>query len=109
VREGNELYIYSGGYGIQKMIDSGRVTVPLRTWKIIVVLPAGENDLERINDSTRVIAVDMPNSNNEIGKNDDWKNFRVCVDDIERKTGFDFLSNVPQRIQSRIEKIIDSK
>ncbi len=108
-RAGNELYIYSGGYGVQKMIDSGRVLAPLRTWKIIVVLPAGENDIERITDSTRVITVDMPNSNSEILKRDDWKNYRTTVAEIERKTGFDFLSNVPKKIQNVIEKIIDSQ
>ncbi|MFA6540878.1 MAG: DNA/RNA non-specific endonuclease [Bacteroidota bacterium] len=109
VKEGNELYIYSGGYGSNGFLDSGRVNVPERTWKVIVVLPAGDRDRERMTDSTRVIAVDMPNDNLLISKHDDWKAFRTTIRSVEKKTGFDFLSALPTTIQSVLELTIDRR
>lgn len=109
VKEGNELYIYSGGYGTKGFLDSGRVNIPERTWKVIVVLPSGDRDRERITDSTRVIAVDMPNDNREISRHNDWKKFRTTIDALEKKTGFDFLSALPESIQSSLEQTVDLK
>ena len=109
VKEGNELYIYSGGYGTKGFLDSGRVNIPERVWKVIVVLPSGDRDRERITDSTRVIAVDMPNDNLLIGKHDNWKKFRTAVDTVEQKTGFDFLSALPTAFQSVLEQTIDCR
>jgi endonuclease G len=107
VKQGKELYIYSGGYGSKGFLDSGRVNIPERTWKVIIVLDAGENDLKRIADSTRTIAVDMPNDNALIGKYDDWKLYRVSIDEVEQKTGFDFLSVLSDSLQTIIERRID--
>lgn len=107
VKQGKELYIYSGGYGSKGFLDSGRVNIPERTWKVIVVLDAGENDAERITESTRTIAVDMPNDNAHIGKYDDWKQFRVSIDHIEQKTGLNFLSVLGDSLQAVIERRID--
>ncbi|HEY0729192.1 MAG TPA: DNA/RNA non-specific endonuclease, partial [Pyrinomonadaceae bacterium] len=45
VSQGNELYIISGGHGLQFFIANGRVAVPAQTWKVIIVLPAGSNDV----------------------------------------------------------------
>jgi endonuclease G, mitochondrial len=106
--KGCELYIYSGGYGSQGTINSGHVTVPTYTWKVIVVLTNGDNDLSRVTTSTRVIAVWMPNSDSQISRTANWKSYRVSVDYIESQTGYDFLSNVSTSIQSTIESRVDS-
>jgi len=106
--QGNEMYIYSGGYGSQGTINSGHVLVPGRTWKVIVVLANGSSDLSRVTTSTRVIAVDMTNVNASISKTASWKTFRVSVDSIEGHTGFNFLSNVSTSIQSVIEARVDN-
>ena len=108
VTAGKELYIYSGGYGSQGTIDAGHVNVPSHTWKIIVVLDDGTNDLSRVTTTTRVIAVDMPNSDALISKTADWKTFRVSVDYLEGQTGFDFLSKVSTSIQAVIESTVDN-
>ena len=71
VDEGNEVYVIMGNHGMggtgsngtAKTIDEGRITVPANIWKVLVVLPEGENDVESINTSTRVIAIDTPNNN----------------------------------------------
>lgn len=106
VSQGNELYIISGGHGLQHFIANGRVAVPAQTWKVIVVLPVGSNDVSRVTTSTRTIAVVMPNSGS-IGS--DWRAYRVSVDQVEAITGFDFFSNVSSGIQAVIEGRIDNQ
>ncbi len=103
--QGNELYIMSGGHGISGYIASGNVAVPTTTWKVIMVLPSGSNDVSRVTASTRLIAVNMPNQN---GISTNWRDYRVSVDQIESLTGYNFFSNVPTSIQASIESTIDT-
>ena len=105
VGQGNELYIVSGGTGTQGTIAAGRVTVPTQTWKVIIVIPQGSDDVNRVTTSTRTIAVIMPNSG---AINSDWRTYRVSVDQVEALTGFDFFSNVSPSIQSVIEASVDT-
>lgn len=106
VSQGNELYIISGGQGLQHFIANGRVAVPAQTWKVIIVLPVGSNDVSRVTTSTRTIAVVMPNSGSI---NSDWRTYRVSVDQVEAITGYDFFSNVSSGIQAVIEGIVDNQ
>ena len=106
VSQGNELYVISGGHGLQHFIANGRVAVPAQTWKVIIVLPVGSNDVSRVTTSTRTIAVVMPNSGT-IGS--DWRAYRVSVDQVEAITGFDFFSNVSSGVQAVIEGVIDNQ
>lgn len=109
VRQGKELYIYGGGYGSQGFLDSSRVNIPERTWKVILVLDAGDDDLNRVTTTARTIAVDMPNNNASIGMHDDWKTFRVSIDYVESKTGFNFFSNIADNIEKVIEQRTDAE
>ena len=86
-------------------IASGKVTVPAKTWKVIIVLPAGTNDVSRVTTSTRCIAVIM---NNDNGPFNSWGTYRVSVDYIESLTGYDFFSNVSPSIQAAIESVVDN-
>ena len=105
--QGSEMYIYAGGRGEEKTIGkANKVTVPTHTWKIVVVLPQGRNDLQRIDENTRVIAVDMPNIQG-IGA-DRWQKYITTVRDIEGKTNYNFLSTVAQSVQDVIETRKDS-
>ena len=106
VSQGNELYIISGGHGLQHFIANGQVAVPAQTWKVIIVLPVGSNDVSRVTTSTRTIAVVIPNSGS-IGS--DWRAYRVSVDQVEAITGFDFFSNVSSGIQAVIEGRVDNQ
>jgi endonuclease G, mitochondrial len=106
VSQGNELYIISGGHGLQYFIANGHVAVPAQTWKVIIVLPVGSNDVSRVTTSTRTIAVVMPNSGS-IGS--DWRAYRVSVDQVEAIAGFDFFSNVSSGIQAVIEGRVDNQ
>ena len=113
--QGKEVYMICGSYGAGGTgnfgflydIDNSRVAVPAYTWKVVVVLSNGSNDLSRINNSTRVIAVSMPNENS-IGIATSWKNFRVSVDDIEAATGYDLLTNLPAAVQTVVESRVDN-
>jgi len=106
VSQGNELYIISGGVGTQFFIANGHVAVPTQTWKAIIVMTNGSNDVSRVTTSTRTIAVVVPNSGT-IGP--DWRSYRVSVDQVEGMTGFDFFSNVPAAIQAVIEARVDNQ
>ena len=106
VSQGNELYIISGGHGLQFFIANGHVAVPAQTWKVIIVLPVGSNDVSRVNTATRTIAVVVPNSGSI---NSDWRTYRVSVDQVEAITGFDFFSNVNSGIQAVIEGQVDNQ
>ncbi|MER3470120.1 MAG: DNA/RNA non-specific endonuclease [Chitinophagaceae bacterium] len=113
VNQGNELYIIAGSYGTGgtgtngtfNTINNGHVTVPNRIWKVIVVLPQGTNDLARVTTSTRVIAINTPNTNSI---STSWATYRTSVDAIESATGYNLLSNVSSSIQSVIESRVDN-
>ena len=108
VKNGNEVYVVMGSYGTggygtrgyHTSIDSGRITVPAYIWKVIVVLPNGNNDLRRIDETTRVIAVITLN-NNAVKPN--WTNYLCTVRDIESATGYNLLSKLPKTLQDAIE------
>ncbi|MBD2767509.1 DNA/RNA non-specific endonuclease [Hymenobacter sp. BT664] len=110
---GNEVYIICGSYGrggtgangFAQTLDQGRVTVPARCWKVIVVLPVGSNDATRVTASTRVIAVDTPNDNSI---STTWGAYRTSINAIEAATGYDLLSAVPASVQQVIEARVDN-
>ncbi len=114
-REGKELYIYSGGYGLggsgtqgyANRINQGRITVPERYWKVILVIDYDTDDLSRVTPETRVIAVDMPN--NQTADNKDWWEYRVSVDALEAATGLDFFQPLADDIEETIEGVVDEK
>jgi len=113
VAAGNEIYVVMGSYGSggtgssgsATTVDNGRVAVPAQIWKVIVVLPKGNNDLSRITTGTRVIAVNTPNINTI---STDWTQYICTVKDIENATGYTLLSNVPANIRSVLETVRDS-
>jgi endonuclease G len=116
VGAGNELYIISGGSGqggsgsnggTTNTIAGGKVTVPSQTWKVVVVIPVGNDDVNRVTNTTRTIAVIMPNTQGI--RNVDWKTYRVSVDQVEALTGFDFFSNVNPSTQAAIESVVDNQ
>jgi DNA/RNA endonuclease G (NUC1) len=105
---GQEIYIFAGGHGTAGTIGGGRVTVPLVTWKVALVLPNGDNDLQRINKATRTIAIVVPNQA-PLNQNAPWRQFRVTVEHVEVLTGYNFFSKVPKNTQEIIERRRDSQ
>lgn len=113
VDAGNEVYVIMGVYGVggtgskgfAETINNGNITVPNRIWKVIVVIPQGNNDLARVSAGTRVIAIDTPNDN---GINSAWGNYRVSVDAIEAATGYNLLSELGDVIENSLESGVDN-
>lgn len=116
INSGKELYVIAGSYGsggsgslggtTYSIGPSGRISVPAHYWKVIVVLPNGADDVNRVDFSTRVIAVDMPNIQTVTAY--PWGYYRTTTDAIEAATGLNLLSNVPTSIQAIIESAIDT-
>jgi endonuclease G len=105
---GNEVYVIMGSYGtggvgskgFATTIDKGKVTVPAHIWKVALIIPAGNADVSRITEATRVIAINTGNDNTI---DPDWRKYIVSVRDIELATGYDLLSTLPKNIQEEIE------
>jgi endonuclease G len=103
--QGNELYIITGPQGNIGTIGStaqNRVVVPAVTWKVVLVLPNGTNDLQRVWKGTRAFGIIMPNQ--PMNRNTPWRQFRVTVDRVEYLTGYDFFDRVPMNTQALIER-----
>ncbi len=97
------LYIIAGQYGDKGKIKN-KITVPTNFWKIIVVLP-NNADVSSIDQNTRVIAVDMPNS--EGVQNENWRKFRTTVRQIEQRTNYNFFSNLPENARNSLKTKVD--
>lgn len=111
VLQGNEVYIImgscgkggTGAKGYFTNITSGqyKITVPANIWKVALIIPSGSNDMQRVNASTRVIAINTPNNNTV---NTNWQTYQVSVRTIEMATGYNLLSNLPQPLQDALEQ-----
>lgn len=109
VRQGKELYIVAGrvgegGNGLkgsQTTIGKGKISVPAQLWKIVVVLDQPGFGIERITETTPVIAVLMPNRQGI--KEMNWRSYQTTIDQIEQQTGYDLLSNLPEPLQAKLE------
>jgi len=114
ITTGNEIYIIagpggmggSGSLGAASSIHGGGVRVPSFVWKVLVVLPVGSDDTQRVAQSARVIAVKMPNTQSV--NQHPWGFYRLSVDSLEALTGFDFLSSVDPSAQDAVEATVDA-
>src|SRR4051794_19626790 len=71
VRRGSELYIIAGpagrggrgekGYKTFIKARQGKILVPSKTWKVMLVLPEGVTNPKQVTTEARVIAVIVPN------------------------------------------------
>ncbi len=115
--EGNELYIIAGPYGkggtsskgtfdeIPISLKSGEtlhMNVPSHTWKVVLGIPNGENDLSRVTKNAIIIAINVPNQMG-MGKTGDWEQFITTVDEIEAMTGYDLFELLPDDVEDYLE------
>lgn len=103
-REGHQLFVMAGGVfppgkRVSDTIGKG-VAVPKTFFKIVVILDGGQG-LKDVKASTPVIAVLMPNETGIIDQG--WEKYRTSVDEVEKRTGYEFLSAVSESIQRTIE------
>ena len=117
VKAGNEVYIIAGPYGsggttpkgtfdnIPVSLKSGQtfyMNVPAYTWKVLIAIPEGSGDLDRIDSTATVIAINVPNKTG-MQKTGDWEQFICSIDDIENLTGYDFFELLPDDIEDSLE------
>ena len=105
--QGNEVYIFTGPAGNIGTIAQGRVTVPASTWKVVLVMPNGSDDLSRVHKGTRAFGIIVPNQL-PLDINAPWRNFRVSVNTVENLTGYDFFNTIPKNTQELIERRRDT-
>lgn len=116
-KAGNELYIIAGPYGkggtsskgtfdeIPVTLKSGEelhMNVPSHTWKVVLAIPEGTGDLERIDHNATAIAINVPNIMG-MQKTGDWEQFICSIDEIEKLTGYDFFELLPDDIEDKLE------
>ena len=100
-KEKRQLYVITGGIFTKKPETIGKgVAVPTACFKVAVIVGRGE-DARHVTEETPVIAVVMPNKEGIIGEG--WEGYRSTVDEIERRTGYELLSRVPEDVQKVIE------
>jgi hypothetical protein len=101
-RKGQELYIVAGpagkggvgSAGEREFIRAkgGKIVVPSRCWKVVLVLPAGVTDPRRVTGANaRVFAVVMPNTQ---GLDTNWRHYATTVSEVEKLTGYSFFGNL---------------
>jgi endonuclease G len=103
--QGKDLYIVAGNYGNKGVLPKEKITIPETVWKVIVVMNRPGQTPQDVTPNTRVIAVEMPNSQGIREK--PWQSFQVSVDSLEAKTGYDFLSRVAPDVQKLLEQRVN--
>ncbi|HEY4734521.1 MAG TPA: DNA/RNA non-specific endonuclease [Gemmatimonadaceae bacterium] len=98
-----EVYIVDGVAGTKGTVkNEGKIVMPAYVWKVALILPRNHRlaDVHDYTDIDDVIAVIMPN---DPVVNSDWKTYKTTVDEIERTSGYDLLSLLPDKVESAVE------
>jgi endonuclease G len=118
--KGNELYIVCGPYGkggegkttkgklvkkdyltaVRTGGKGGKIVVPAKTWKVVLVLPHGTTFPNNVSAAAETIAVIMPN-NEEIDL--DWTKYISTVSEVETLTGYRFFSEIDPAVAHTIK------
>lgn len=117
----NEAYIVMGNYGqggynatgtLFNTIDAGNVTVPAKIWKVVLIMPKGTNDLTRINSSTVVLTVSMPNDNRlyTSGGSTLWRNYLTTVSNLESEANaYGIPLNLFQNVADSVRPVLKAR
>lgn len=111
--EGKELYIFAGGAGRGGTGNRGyfeeillknehTILVPEFCWKILIILPEGENDFERISTEAEIISVCVPNKQG-CQTTGSWEQYECTINYIEEITHLDFLDLLPDDLEEILE------
>jgi len=100
-REDKQVFLVAGGlFDAAPARLMGGEAVPRATFKVMVILDPGTG-AAGVNEGTPSYAVIMPNSIAVAGTR--WTDYLVSIDEVERQSGYDFLSLVPSAIQQELE------
>jgi len=104
-----EVYVIAGVAGSKGTVKGeGKIVMPASVWKVAVVLPRdhGLADVQSFRDIDDVIAVVMPN---DPTVDSHWQTYKTTVDQIERVSGYDVLSLLPDKLERSVQNGEDRK
>jgi endonuclease G len=92
-RSSDRVHVFTGTLfeGEPKTIGPGQVAVPSHTYKVILLIQG---------DSTKMFAAIVPNQENVSGS---LEQFSVTVDEVERRSGLDFFSELEDALENELE------
>lgn len=98
--QNKEIYVISGPIGNSGTLSGlGKVQIPTYNYKIALIMPYGQGLANVTSTSSiQVLAVKMPNTTGIISA--PWTNYKTTVDALESATGYNFLANLPDTIES---------
>ncbi len=99
----------TGKDGAADTIANGKVTVPAKCWKVVVVVDGGTGgpeDLAKIGPRTRVIGIVMPNEES-VGHG--WAKYRTSVREIESLTDYHFFDRLPPDVAAELKARTDTE
>jgi DNA/RNA endonuclease G (NUC1) len=101
--QNKEVYIVAGVAGnIGTVKNEGKIVIPEKVWKVAVIMPRDEG-LAQVHDyrDLEVIAVIAPNTPGV--RNVEWTTWKTTVDSVEKLSGYDLLSLLPDKIENAVE------
>lgn len=106
--QGYEVLIIAGpSFFGGSRLPSNAAAIPGYTWKIAVVVPPGTGTAaERINTSTRVIAIRVPNTSSVSST---WQTYLTSVSQLQQDTGFTFFTALPENVASVLRATVDGQ
>jgi DNA/RNA endonuclease G (NUC1) len=123
--QGRDVYVVTGGRGSlnndpiwidllgdNNLLKAG-VNIPSHFWKVAIILDRSGLNVSSLNDSlgggiVDLIAIDVPNDLTDPRvESKEWSQWRKSVDQIESLTGLDFLSNLSDDVERRVEANIN--
>jgi len=108
VAAGDHVFVIAGPLyaadATEHTIGAG-VAVPTSMFKVVVALHGDHPAAGDVTTSTRVIAVDIPNTNAVSGN---YRNYRTTLGDLEKRTGFHLLSDVAPGVHEALTTAIDT-
>ena len=100
---GKVVFVVAGGVFSRAPKTIGRgIAIPKSSFRVTVVLEQ-EQGAHDVSSDTTVYGVMVPNDGSTKGHK--WTEFRTSVDEVEVRTGYDFLRNV----EDGIEAVLESK
>lgn len=103
---GKHLFIIAGSRYEAEQTIGAAVSIPTSMFKVIVVLDGDHPTAADVTTSTRVIAVDIPNTHAVHGS---WTGYRTTFGTLESQTGLKFLSDVAPSIHDALARQQDNQ
>lgn len=111
----HDVYVISGpvfekGKRVKTVGTSGdaamRIAQAPENFKIVMVMPKGQRPGTA--NPVRLISVITPNLQETCPIDANWADYRVSPADIEKKTGFRFFDNMPERTAAKLRAHVDT-